>query len=1396
MKRIRKSFGKIKEKAVLPDLIALQRNSYESFLQKDVSPEKRECKGLEEIFQAHFPILDNSGNIQLDYCGYYFDEVKSDEMECKKMGTTYSVALRCKFRLLVWKTDDDTGEKSLHDIREQDVYLGDFPLMTDRGTFIFNGIERVVVSQVHRSPGVFFDHDGGKVHSSGKFLYSGRIIPYRGTWLDFEFDHHDVIYLRVDRGRRVLATTYLMCLDSKETEEARANAKPGEFDESKSTGMSIEEIVNYFYGTVVYRKTKNGLVMPFRKEYFLDKKLTKDLVNADTGEVVAKEGTKLHKRMMAKLESDGIENIMVDPLDLIGCYIAKDDYNRDTGEVYFNAGEKITEEKLQVLLERKDEIEVLDIDNITVFPYIINTLAQSNAMNRDDAYAELLKSLDPGEHVSLDAARELFQTLGFDEEVYDLSDVGRAKVNYRINNGVGPKSKILCKQDILAVIKILCDVKNGDDSTDDIDDLGNRRVRSVGELVENQCRVGMTKIARSIKEKMVTTDCEVYIPSDLINSKPLMIAIKDFFISSQLSQFMDQTNQLSEVTHKRRLSALGAGGLARDRASFEVRDIHSTHYSRLCPVETPEGQNIGLINSLTCFARINQYGFIEAPYRKVVDGKATDEIEYLTATEEAKHFIAQSNIADENGEIKSDEFFPCRTGVGSIVKKYKNEIEYMDVSPKQVVSVTAALIPFIEKDEATRALMGSNMQRQAVPLLRCQAPLVGTGMEAVIAKDSGSSVTVKRDGIIDYVDSSRIVVRVMEEGGGVDIYDLLKYQCSNMGTCINQRPLVKVGDTVKRGDIIADGSSTDLGELALGRNLLVAFMCWNGYSFEDSIVLSRRVVEQDLLTSIHIDSFEVVVRDTKLGNEEITRDISSISEESLRNLDESGIICIGSEVKPGDILVGKVTPRGETPIIPEEKLLRAIFGEKAADVKDTSLRVPPGVHGTVIDVRVLVKKGVEKDERTLSIERKLVDDVVRDCEREKEIHKNIYRKSIINMLEGQTVESCGVEGMFERGTVLTKELLSDKSYFQIATIVVSDKAVQQNVENIVNKFNEKTQELEERLHDNIQKIRAGNELPSGVLKMVKVFIANKRKIQVGDKMAGRHGNKGVVSKIVPVEDMPYLADGTPVDIVLNPLSLNARMNLGQIFETNLGAAAKGLGDQIQKMLDEYRKQQVKIEELRDKLLSIYHDENDKKDIKEMTEDQLLELAKNLTNGVPMATPVFDGATVADVDEWLEKAGLDKSGQVDLYDGRTGEKFDRKVTVGYKYMLKLHHLVDDKIHARSIGPYSLITQQPLGGKAQFGGQRFGEMEVWALEGYGAAYALREMLTIKSDDVVGRTRAYEAIVSNSNDIVPEIPESFNVLKKELSALCFHLSLEKMGNHSESNAHCNDTKIGDCK
>lgn len=1381
-KRFRKNFGRIIEVAPMPNLIALQRSSYENFLQMNIAPNKRENVGLHEVFRSTFPIKDFAAKSQLEYVKYALERSKYDEDECRQRGLTYAAPLKVTLRLIVWEMDEDTGARSIRDIKEQDVYMGDMPLMTDSGTFIVNGIERVIVSQMHRSPGVFFDHDKGKAHSSGKYLFAARVVPYRGSWLDFEFDPKDLMHVRVDRRRKVPVSVFLMALESAETEQYRQEyaAKEEALPSHLISGMSKEEILNYFYEVIPYKKNKKVWQTPFSAERWKGVKLTRDLVNAQTGQVVAEAGTKLTPRLVKKFAAEGLQEVQADTEELIGLYIAKEYVNEETGEIYIEAGQEITTETLDILADLKvKEVSVLHIDHVNVGPYLLNTLLADRSNNREDALLELYRVMRPGEPPTLEGAENLFKGLFFDPEKYDLSAVGRVKMNARLGLKTPDTLRILRKEDILVILKTLLDLKDGRGEIDDIDNLGNRRVRSVGELLENQYRLGLSRMERAIRDRMSTVDIDTVMPHDLINAKPAAAVVREFFGSSQLSQFMDQTNPLSEITHKRRLSALGPGGLSRERAGFEVRDVHPTHYGRICPIETPEGPNIGLINSLATYARVNQYGFIESPYRLVSHGKVSKEVVYLTAMEEGRYTIAQANTEmNGDGSIKDDYVTCRRSGEYSIV--HKDEVGLIDVSPKQLVSVAASLIPFLENDDANRALMGSNMQRQAVPLIRAEAPLVGTGMEHIVARDSGSSVIAKRSGVIESVDGVRIVLRVTDKedikdsAAGVDIYNLQKFQRSNMSTCINQRPLVKKGDTVKKGDIIADGPATELGELALGQNVLVGFMSWQGYNFEDSILLSQRIAQDDVFTSIHIEEFEVMSRDTKLGNEDITRDIPNVGEEGLKNLDEAGIVYIGAEVNPGDILVGKVTPKGEVPMTPEEKLLRAIFGEKASDVRDTSLRVPPGVSGTVVEVRVFSRRGIDKDERALAIERAEIDRLAKDRDAERSILERSFYQNLKERLLDQKVVS-GPKGI-KAGAKITEDLLNEFTKGQWRQITVKDDALMAEIEAINQQINENVARLQDEFENKVDKLRRGDELSPGVLKMVKVFIAVKRKIQPGDKMAGRHGNKGVVSRILPLEDMPYLEDGTQLDIILNPLGLPSRMNVGQILETHLGGAAAGLGRQVNELLERYNKRQSTVTDLRGMLNTIYVRPEDQADLKSMPDAEVVEMAHNLRKGIPVATPVFDGARADDIIEALTLSRLDSSGQLTLYDGRTGEPFDRKVTVGCIYMLKLHHLVDDKIHARSIGPYSLVTQQPLGGKAQFGGQRFGEMEVWALEAYGAAFTLQEMLTVKSDDVTGRTKAYEAIVKGDDNMEAGVPESFNVLVKELRSLGLNVSFEQ--------------------
>jgi DNA-directed RNA polymerase subunit beta len=1362
----------------MPNLIEVQKSSYEQFLQRDVPVDKRTNTGLQEVFKSVFPIKDFSERGTLEFVKYEFEAPKYDVEECQQRGMTYAAPLKVTLRLVVWDVDEETGSRSIRDIKEQDVYMGDMPLMTENGTFVINGTERVIVSQMHRSPGVFFDHDKGKTHSSGKYLFAARIIPYRGSWLDFEFDAKDLVYVRIDRRRKLPVTTLLMALDSEKTAKLRAKraAEGKPLNPGEITGMPAEEILNYFYQKVIFIRAKRGWRTDFVPERMKGIKLTSDLVNAKTGKVVAEAGTKLTPRVLRQLVEKGLTEQLVPDEELIGRYVAVDIVNEQTGEIFAEAGDEITRPILDTLAQAGvDEIHTLAIDHINVGPYIRNTLAVDKNSMREEALIDIYRVMRPGEPPTLETAEALFSSLFFDPERYDLSAVGRVKMNARLGFQTEDSLRILRKEDILEVVRLLVELKDGRGEIDDIDHLGNRRVRSVGELMENQYRIGLLRMERAIRERMSSVDIDTVMPHDLINAKPAAAAVREFFGSSQLSQFMDQTNPLSEITHKRRLSALGPGGLTRERAGFEVRDVHPTHYGRICPIETPEGPNIGLINSLATYARVNKYGFIETPYRKIDKGRVTDDVVYLSAMEEGRYTIAQANAElDERGRFVSD-LVSCRRG-GDFILARPEDIEYIDVSPKQLVSVATALIPFLENDDANRALMGSNMQRQAVPLIKCEAPLVGTGMEAAVARDSGATIVAKRSGVVEQVDATRIVVRATEETShsapGVDIYKLLKFQRSNQNTCLHQRPLVKVGDAVQAGDTIADGPSTELGDLALGRNVLVAFMPWNGYNFEDSILISERIVRDDVFTSIHIEEFEVMARDTKLGQEDITRDIPNVGEEALKNLDEAGIVYIGAEVKPGDILVGKVTPKGESPMTPEEKLLRAIFGEKASDVRDTSLRLPPGVSGTVVEVRVFSRRGVEKDERALAIERAEIEWLAKDRDDERAILEHNFQTRLKALLLHRKAAG-GPKGL-PAGTKITEEVLSKYTVGQMAQIVVANDKVMQDIEALKAQFEDSIARLQARFESKVEKLQRGDDLAPGVMKMVKVFVAVKRKLQPGDKMAGRHGNKGVISKIVPGEDMPYLDDGTSVDIVLNPLGVPSRMNVGQILETHLGWACAGLGQQIGELLEACRADGGDTRKLRTKLKDVYGPKTYKDDIASLDDAQIVELTGNIRGGVPVASPVFDGAQEGDIVELLEKAGLDKSGQVTLYDGQTGESFDRKVTVGYIYMLKLHHLVDDKIHARSIGPYSLVTQQPLGGKAQFGGQRFGEMEVWALEAYGAAYTLQEMLTVKSDDVSGRTKVYEAIVRGDDTFEAGIPESFNVLVKELHSLGLNVEL----------------------
>ena len=1363
----------------MPSLIEVQTGSYADFIESD--KEKGQCEfGLEEVFKSIFPIKDFSGSGELEFVKYELEEPKYDVDECIKRDMTYAAPVKATLRLVVWDIDEATGAKSIHDIKEQDVYMGDIPLMTDKGTFIFNGTERVVVSQMHRSPGVFFDHDKGKTVASGKYLFAARIIPYRGSWLDFEFDAKDLVYARIDRRRKLPVTSILYSLYSKETEDKikELKAQGKKIDPSEIKGMDKEEILSYFYDVDTYVADKKAWKVKFLPERMKGVKFDFDLVNTKTGETVWEKGKKLTPRSAQKLADEGLEFYKVSPDQLFGKFLATAVINPKTGEIIADAGAELNEEVLTNISAAKvGEIKVLYIDNVNVGPYIRNTLEADRNHNREEALLDIYRVMRPGEPPTYETADQLFRSLFFDNDRYDLSSVGRVKMNVALDisfEDAPDTYRTLRKDDILRIVKRLVELRDGKGEVDDIDHLGNRRVRSVGELMENQYRMGLLRMERAIRERMSSESLNNVKPQDLVNAKPIASVIREFFGSSQLSQFMDQNNPLSEITHKRRLSALGPGGLSRDRAGFEVRDVHPTHYGRICPIETPEGPNIGLINSLSTYARINKYGFIECPYRKVVNGVVTNEVVYLSANEEGKFKIAEANAkVKDDGHFEND-LIACRKA-GEFEFAHPEEVDFIDVSPQQLVSVATALIPFLENDDANRALMGANMQRQGVPLLRSEAPLVGTGMEATVAKDSGATVVAKYDGIVDAVDANRIVVRSLNDNvadAGVEIYKLQKFRRSNQNTCINQVPLVKVGDHVKAGDIMADGPCTDMGELALGRNLLVAFMPWNGLNYEDAILLSENISRNDVLTSLHIEEFEVMARDTKLGQEEITRDIPNVGEEALRNLDEAGIVYIGAEVKAGDILVGKVTPKGESPVTPEEKLLRAIFGEKASDVRDTSLRVQPGIEGIVVDVHVFSRRGVEKDERALSIEQEEISQLAKDRDDEIAIIRRSFEARLQSMLMGQKVVDAP-KGIAKNATI-TEEVLSAVPSSQWRKIVVKDEEVMARIEEFLAAFDARVEKVQKHFENKVEKVQRGDDLLPGVLKMVKVFIATKRKIQTGDKIAGRHGNKGTISRVLPLQDMPYMEDGTPVDIVLNPLGVPSRMNVGQILETHLGWAASELGKQLNEMCEQYKRGEKTIDELNAKLKAIYGEKQYKNDIEPMNEAEKLEMISNLKNGVPMATPVFDGAHEDDINNMLELAGLPTSGQIDLYDGRTGEKFDRKVTVGTIYMIKLHHIVDEKMHARSVGPYSLVTQQPLGGKAQFGGQRFGEMEVWALQAYGAAYTLQEMLTVKSDDVNGRTKVYEAIVRGDDGFEAGVPESFNVLVKEIKSLCLNVEL----------------------
>ncbi len=1350
-KRIRKDFGKRPSILEVPYLLSIQLDSYRQFLQEGVDPENRPDLGLHAAFKSVFPIVSYSGGAALEYLNYRLGDPVFDVKECQLRGLTYAAPLRVKVRLVIFDREAAGGKKAVKEVREQEVYLGEMPLMTDHGTFVINGTERVIVSQLHRSPGVFFDHDKGKTHSSGKLLFSARVIPYRGSWLDFEFDPKDAVFARIDRRRKLPVSIILRAL-----------------------GMTNQEMLDTFFEKVDFHLAKKEIKMELVPQRLRGETAAFD-VKAGT-RVIVEEGKRITARHVMELQKAGVRNVVVPVEYLHGKILAHDVADKSTGELLARSNDELTSDLLQRLIDKGiDHVQTLFVNDLDHGPYISNTLRIDATTNRLEALVEIYRMMRPGEPPTKDAAENLFANLFFNMERYDLSPVGRMKFNRRVGRKEITGSGVLSREDIIDVLKVLMEIRNGRGQVDDIDHLGNRRVRCVGEMAENAFRVGLVRVERAVKERLTLAEAEGLMPQELINAKPVAAAVKEFFGSSQLSQFMDQNNPLSEVTHKRRVSALGPGGLTRERAGFEVRDVHPTHYGRVCPIETPEGPNIGLINSLSVYARTNEYGFLETPYRLVKGGRVTEEIQYLSAIEEGQYVIAQANAQlSPKGEFV-DELVSVRHQNEFTIMP-REQIQLMDISPRQIVSVAAALIPFLEHDDANRALMGSNMQRQAVPTLKSETPLVGTGMERPVAIDSGVTVVAKRGGTVDSVDASRIVVRVSDEETragepGVDIYNLTKYTRSNQNTCINQRPLVNAGDVIARGDVLADGASTSLGELALGQNLLVAFMPWNGYNFEDSILISERLVEEDRFTTIHIEELSCVARDTKLGPEEITADIPNVGEAALAKLDEAGIAFIGAEVRAGDILVGKVTPKGETQLTPEEKLLRAIFGEKASDVKDTSLRVPPGMDGTVIDVRVFTRDGVEKDSRALAIESSELESVRKDLDDQQRILENDIFQRVDRLLLGKQAE--GGPGKLEAGSRITRAYLDEVPREKWFDIRLRNDEANIQLEQAAIRLREQRDQFERRFEEKKRKITAGDDLPPGVLKMVKVYLAVKRRIQPGDKMAGRHGNKGVISTIVPVEDMPYLADGTPVDIVLNPLGVPSRMNVGQVLETHLGWAAKGLGRRIGEMLE----LNAEGSRIRAFLEEIYNKTGGQKaDIQSLSEAEVLELAGNLRSGVPMATPVFDGATEPEIKHLLELAGLPLTGQATLVDGRTGEAFDRPITVGYMYMMKLNHLVDDKMHARSTGPYSLVTQQPLGGKAQFGGQRFGEMEVWALEAYGASYTLQEMLTVKSDDVQGRTKMYKNIVDGTHEMDAGMPESFNVLVKEVRSLAINVELEQ--------------------
>ncbi len=1354
--RIRKTFAKNKQVIDIPNLIELQKSSYEAFLQKDMDPDRRGEAGLNGVFRSVFPISDFNNTASLEFVSYTLEPAKYDVDECRQRGMTFAAPIKVTLRLIVFDVDEQTEARSIRDVKEQEVYLGEIPLMTANGSFIINGTERVVVSQLHRSPGVFFDHDGGKNNASGKLIYSARVIPYRGSWLDFEFDQKDLLYVRIDRRRKFPVTILL-----------------------KALGYNTERLLEYYYDLDKVTVKKGKMYRELDIERMAGQRALVDIVDPKSGEVLVKQGRRITRAVVKRVKQLELREVEVTAEDLEGKVIAKPIIDENTGEIIADANNEMSKD----ILERSfaaglQEFMLIFFDGLSVGPYLRNTLLVDKVSTQEESLLEIYKRLRPGEPPTAEASGTFFKRLFFDPETYDLSEVGRLKINHRFSipfEECPVDHRTLTNKDILSVVKTLIDLKNGRGQIDDIDHLGNRRVRSVGELLENQYRIGLVRMERAIRERMSLQDVETMMPHDLVNAKPVNAVVKEFFGSSQLSQFMDQTNPLSEITHKRRLSALGPGGLTRDRAGFEVRDVHPTHYGRICPIETPEGPNIGLIASLATYARINNYGFIETPYRQVTTGNISKEISYMSALEETGHYIAQATRDNAPDKLNLDNV-TCRiNGEYEIVDKEK--VTLMDVSPSQLVSIAASLIPFLEHDDANRALMGSNMQRQAVPLLRSRAPLVGTGVERLVARDSGTSVVAQNDGIVEEVDAGRVVVRRFAKGGelgaNVDIYNLTKYQRTNQNTCFNQKPIVYQGDSVKKGDIIADGPSTELGELALGQNILVAFTPWMGYNFEDSILISERLIKEDTYTSIHIEEFECVARDTKLGKEEISRDIANVGEEALKDLDSSGIVRIGAEVKPGDILVGKVTPKGETQLSPEEKLLRAIFGEKAGDVRDTSLRVPSGVYGTVIDAQVYSREGADRDERLQQI----IDDKRRKLEKDLAVEQNVIRNNAISKLKsilvgkvttGVLLNEDGSQKLLSKGQSITEADL-ETIPFELLNYIPLESDFEYQVGRIIDGARNQLDAVKMVFSEKFDRLKKGDELPPGVIKMVKVYVAIKRKLQVGDKFAGRHGNKGVVSKILPMEDMPYLADGRPVDMVLNPLGVPSRMNIGQILEVHLGWAAKNLGEQLQPHLENFQ-----AEAARKALKDTFVDDEINKVVDQADDGSLRKIMRRMVDGVHVGTPVFDGARETDVKDLLRRARVPESGQMILFDGRSGEPFQNAVTVGVMYMLKLHHLVEEKIHARSIGPYSLVSQQPLGGKAQFGGQRLGEMEVWAIEAYGAAYSLQEFLTVKSDDVAGRTRMYESIVKGENVLEPGLPESFNVLVKELQSLALNVEL----------------------